>query len=73
MEKSGGFNFGKRLRELRVEKGWNQRYLAGLLGMSQSNLSLWEGGQSLPDFMSVRKLAGIFDVSADYLLGLSEY
>jgi transcriptional regulator with XRE-family HTH domain len=41
--------------------------------MSQDSISIWELGKSLPDFMSIVKLSEVFEVSADYLLGLSDY
>ena len=73
MDTKKQFDFGECLRDLRTEKGWYQQDLAKLLNTSQDTISLWERGKSLPDFMSFRKLAQIFQVSADYLLGLTEY
>ena len=47
-----------------------QGQLASLLFLSQDTISLWELGKSLPDIPSLIKLAKIFKVSTDYLLGL---
>ena len=66
-------DFGARLRQLRIEKGLKQADLASMLSISQDTISLWECSKSLPDFISIQSLASIFDVSADYLLGLKEF
>ena len=73
MDELEDFILYKRVRELRIEKEWSQHHLAELLGMSQSNISLWESGKGYPDVINLKRLAEIFEVSADYLLGLSEY
>lgn len=44
-----------------------------MLSTSQDTISIWELDKALPDVESVIKLCKIFDVSADYLLGLTEY
>ena len=67
------YNFGELLRDLRREFNISQNALALKLSVSQDTISLWECGKSLPDFLSIKKLAEIFNVSADYLLGLRDY
>ena len=67
------FSFGKLLRDLRKEINLNQSKLAEKLSVSQDTISLWERDKSLPDFDSIKKLAGIFNVSADFLLGINDY
>jgi len=67
------FCFGNILRELRAEKNLSQSFLAEKLSTSQDTISLWERNKSFPDFLSIKKLAEIFDVSADYLLGIKNY
>ena len=63
-------NIGQIIRELRKEQKMTQGQLASLLFLSQDTISLWELGKSLPDIPSLIKLAKIFKVSTDYLLGL---
>ena len=63
----------ERLKELRVEKNLTQSELGQLLSVSQDTVSLWEKGKSTPTVEYILKLCQIFHVSADYLLGLSEY
>ena len=63
---------GERLRVLRNEKNIGQNYLAEQLGMSNASISYWETGKQQPNAEAIFKLARYFDVTADYLLGLSE-
>jgi transcriptional regulator with XRE-family HTH domain len=42
--------FGKHLRELRTEKGFNQLYLGELAGVSEDFISLVERGINTPSF-----------------------
>lgn len=58
------------IRNLRKEHKMTQSQLAILLCTSQDTVSLWELNKSLPDIESLVKLAKIFDVSTDFLLGL---
>ena len=61
------------IRELRKERKMTQTQLAELLATTQDTVSLWELGKSYPDIPSLVRLCDIFDVSADYLLGRSDY
>ena len=65
--------FGRRLRELRKEEGLSQRDLGEKLGACNQAVSFWETGSREPDLDTLKALAQIFDVSADYLLGLSDF
>jgi transcriptional regulator with XRE-family HTH domain len=64
--------FGERLKELRTEKGLSQKTLAEQLGCNQSMVSFWENGVNEPTENVIRKAALFFEVSADYLLGLTD-
>src|SRR4051812_47484453 len=55
--------FGKRLRELRVEKGYNQLYLATLVGVSEDFISLVERGINTPSFENIEAIAAALDAS----------
>lgn len=63
---------GKTIKNLRKELNLTQTKLAQLLFVSQDTISLWELNKSLPDIESLVKLAKIFDVSTDFLLGLEK-
>ena len=65
--------FPSQLRDLRKKKGISQETLARDLGVSKSTIGLYETGDTLPDAKTLRDLAAYFDVSSDYLVGLSPY
>lgn len=58
-----------KIKELRKKKGLTQKELSSLIGVSQNTLSYWENGVYDVDTKSLQRLAAIFDVSVDYLLG----
>lgn len=60
------------IKELRISKGLKQSDLANLLHVAQTTISNWENDRTEPDFDSLRQMAELFDVSADYLLGQSD-
>ena len=59
---------GKRIAELRREKGLKQDGLAQLLEVSPQAVSKWENDQTCPDISLLPKLAQILGVSVDELL-----
>ena len=59
----------KRILSLRTEKGYTQERLAGMLGVSTAAVSKWECASAYPDITLLPKIAEIFNVSLDYLLG----
>ena len=61
-----------RIKELRLEKGFTQKELAQKLNTTNSAVCDWEKGRTQPDLQTLASIAKIFDVSADYLLGLSD-
>lgn len=64
--------FNERLKELRIEKGLNQRQLGELLSVSPRTVSSWEADERRPDFETLEKIAKYFGVTTDYLLGLED-
>ena len=67
--------FGGRLRRLREEKGLKQTDLAKLLKLeSSSTISQYENEalNRIPDAHILQKLAELFNVSIDYLLGRTD-
>lgn len=65
--------FAERLKILRMEKALTQTELAKEINVSQRKISYWETGQLEPDLLTVCKICAYFEVSADYILGISEY
>ena len=65
-------NFATRLKELRTERGLSQIQLAFETKLSKSAISFWELGERIPNAQAIVTLAKYFDVSCDYLLGVSD-
>ncbi len=61
---------GKRLMQLRMQRGLTQVQLAELLGSTQRNISHYETVAEYPPTDMLVKLATFYKVSADDLLGL---
>ncbi len=62
---------GERIRTLREERRYQQKEIAERLGVLPQAFSNYENGKREPDLLTVLKLAKLFDVSVDYLLGLT--
>ena len=65
--------FGKKLKELRLEKKLSQRKFGELFGVCNQTVSFWETGSREPDLDTLKAIAVYFEVSTDYLLGIIEY
>lgn len=63
-------DFGKILKKLRTEEGLTQQQLADRLGVTKSVVSYYELQERSPSPEVLTKLASIFHVSTDYLLGI---
>lgn len=63
---------GVKIKELRIEKGITQKELSKNINFGQSTIVAWEKGIKKPTYEAIIALAKFFDVSADYLLGLSD-
>lgn len=64
-------NFGDKLRTLRTEAGMTQTDLAKRLNITKSVVSYYELQERTPSPDVLIKLADIFHVSTDYLLGIN--
>lgn len=64
--------FGQRLKELRTEKKINQQQLSEILDTAKSNISKYESDKVEPNINMISTIAQYFNVSSDYLLGLSD-
>jgi len=62
----------KRLKELRIGRRLNQDGLAMKLNLSQSTVSAYEVGERTPDLETLIAIANFFNVSIDFLVGLSD-
>ncbi len=57
------------IKQLRIAHGMNQVAFAKLLGVSKQCVSNWENDNVQPSIEMLLRLADIFHVSTDYLLG----
>jgi transcriptional regulator with XRE-family HTH domain len=62
-------DFGSRLRGLRTERGLSQRELADLVGIEVMQVNRYERGVNVPSIETAVKLAGVFQLTTDELLG----
>ena len=60
----------EKVKKLREQKGLSQAELARLLGITRSSVNAWEMGISVSLTQYIVDLAGVFDISTDYLLGV---
>lgn len=65
--------FGLRLQELMKEKGYKLQDIAKAVNVSQMAVSYWIRGLRQPTADNILALSKFLGVSADYLLGLTDY
>ena len=65
--------FGQKLKLLRKKRGLTERQLGECLNFSNQSVSFWEYGEREPKLDTLIAIAKFFDVSVDYLLGISEF
>ena len=64
--------FHERLKQLRKEKKITQAALAKELTYGATAISNYESGHNQPSISDLKKIASIFNVSLDFLLGVNE-
>lgn len=65
-------NMGEKLKQLRLENKLTQKQVAERIGVAISAVSSYESGTRYPAYESLLKLARIYHVSTDYLLGATD-
>lgn len=65
--------FSTRICELRQEAGMTRAEVASKLGVSVRTISYWENGERECSFDMLLSICALFNTTADYLLGKSEY
>ena len=63
---------GERLRDIRKDHGDTQESLGKKLGFATPTVSKWEQGKTDPDLETLKQICRMYEVSADYLLGLTD-
>lgn len=64
--------FGERVYKLRKERKLTQKELGEIVGLTHKSISTIESGLCTTTFGKLVMLAKFFDVSTDYLLGLTD-
>lgn len=64
---------GQRLKELRKERGLTQKELAKALRLNSVTYLHYEKEQREPPLMVLAEMASFFEVTTDYLLGLTDF
>ncbi len=60
-----------RLKALRVQNGYTRKQVSELVSISVSMVGFYESGERLPSLPILVRLAGLYKVSVDYLLGVN--
>ena len=64
---------GRRIAAARVMRGMTQVELANVLGNHPVTISKWENGVQTPDGDTIRDMCLFLNVSADFILGLTDH
>ena len=65
-------DFNNVFKQLRLSSGMTQEELAKRLGVSRSTIGMYETGARTPDADTLEKIADLFNVDVDYLLGRTQ-
>jgi len=63
---------GNKLRELRKAKGLNQIQVSQIIEVDRSSIAKYETGAVSPSVYTLTRFAKLFEVSVDYILGMSD-
>lgn len=61
-----------RLQKLREKAGLTQGEVAKRIGVARPTYANYESGKREPDFDNIKKLADLFDVTVDFLVGQTD-
>lgn len=65
--------FNKRLREIRMKRGYTQQKLSESVDIALRTYQCYETGTRTPNYSVLIKLADVLEVSIDYLLGRDDF
>jgi transcriptional regulator with XRE-family HTH domain len=66
-------NIGNKITELRKQKKWSQAELAKAVNASRDIIGKYERNENAPSIEMAHKIADVFGVTIDYLLGKSTF
>lgn len=64
--------FSEKLKELRNEKNLTCKAVADKVGLTKNAITNYESGIREPSLSVLKSLCELFEVSADYLIGLTD-
>ena len=64
-------DLSERLKHLRKSKNLTQEHFAEIIGVSRTAVAKWENGYAEPTLQNIVRISEMFDISSDYLLGIS--
>lgn len=70
---SNTINISQKIITLRKSRKWSQAELAERIKASREIIGKYERGENMPSLEMTLKIAEIFNVTVDYLLGKGEY
>ena len=65
--------FGNRLKTLRISKNLTQKQLSEIIGVATSAISAYEAGMRYPSYQVLIRIASVFHVTTDFLLGIENH
>ena len=67
-----GEKIGKLIKEARLKKGYTQKEIADLLGVTDKAVSKWECGRSFPDITLIGSISRELGISVNLLVGIAD-
>ena len=64
--------FGMLIKDARIEKGYTQKKLATILGVTDKAVSKWECGKSFPDITLIESISNELNISVGQLVGVAD-
>lgn len=57
-----------RLKEVRLSKNMTQETLSSLLGVTRTTVTMWENGKSMPNIVTLKKIAQVLNCKVEDLI-----
>lgn len=56
------------LKEVRLSKNMTQETLSSLLGVTRTTVTMWENGKSMPNIVTLKKIAEVLNCKVEDLI-----
>ena len=64
--------FGALIKAARIKKGYTQKDVANILGVTDKAVSKWECGKSFPDITLIASISSMLNISVNELVGIAD-